>query len=112
MSSFMVKHSLRFARNHPRLAVKTSYRLARRPRTVLTGIRTAQAANSAVRDPEIRQQVLIAGLALSGAAHRIGELKEEPPKPRRGRTMRIATTGTMLAASALIGHKAARKIDP
>ena len=75
-------------------------------------MRTARTANSLVRDPEVRQNVIIAGLALSGAAHRLNEIKSEPPAPPRSRrVLGAAVTGAMLAASALIGHGAARKLD-
>ncbi len=108
----MLSHGLKFARKHPKLVVKTSYKLARRPRTVLTGVRTARAASSAVQDPEIRQQVAITALAMSGVAHRLRELKDEPPAPpRRRRVLGAAATGAMLAGSALLGHAAARKLD-
>ncbi len=106
----MFKHGMRFARKHPKLVVKTSYRLARRPGTVITGVKTARVAGGAVRDPEIREQTLIAALALAGAGRRLRELSAPPPPPRR-RIRTAAFTGTMLAGSALLGNIAARKLD-
>ena len=110
MEPWMVRHGLRFARKHPKLVVKTSYRLARRPGTVITGVKSARTATGAVRDPEIREQTVIAALALAGAGRRLRELSTAPEPPRR-RVRTAAVTAIMLAASALLGYTAARKVD-
>ena len=107
----MISHGLRYARRHPKFVVKTGFRLARRPGTVITGVKTARVAGGAVRDPEIREQSVIAALALAGAGRRLRELSTEEPRPRRRRVRTAAVTGTMLAVSALVGHAAARKVD-
>ncbi len=110
MERWMISHGLRFARKHPKLVVKTSYKLARRPGTVIAGVKTARAAGGAAADPEVREQTMIAALALAGAARRLGELRSEPERrPRRIRG--AAVTGALLVASAVIGHTAARKLD-